>query len=693
MLDLTRHRNWAGLGLTLVLSGCVGIQHPKPNAMLPAISRADAAAPSATPPVDAAPSRPPLLVPGQNIQVGSPDTAKTNDGGFVVNLFDAELSEATRVVFGDLLDAPFTIDPTVQGRVTISASSPISREDLLALFETSLRQNGAVLINQGDRFRVASTGDAQGGGRLLNQHQAGYGVTAIQLKFIGADTARTLLEGTVLRQGAVRAEPSRNLLVVVGSQPERSAAADALAAFDVDWIASMSIGVFPIENADPQTIVGELETLLQSGQGGTSPGAVRLRPLARLNSILAVVPSAGMLEQIRAWIARLDIEAEDTAVLRTYFLDSGKAEETAKLLSELLAGQMTRQAPVTAPGDTGVTGVTPGLGGNRQTPFSPPASNSEPRIIADKLNNALLVLAEPAGHKLVQRALKDIDRQPPQVLVDATIVEVTLSDRLRYGVQWFFETNGIKGLADSGRGGLSSGNKLDADGTFPGFNLIFESADMARLAIDALGSITNVTVRSAPSLMVMDNQSATLRVGDRVPVVTRQATNVDTANAPLINQVEFQETGVILNVSPRVSSTSVVTLEIDQEVSSVSDTVSTGTLTPTISQRRIKSTVAVRSGQTLVLGGLIDETRGKSRTGMPWISDVPLLGNLFSSTDKNARRTELIIFLTPRVLRNDDEMHRAATELRDRMDSIAREDERVQRLAAPGKTGEGRAPN
>lgn len=673
--------NWKRSLLTasfMAAGGCVAFQPPPSARVLPEIRQADPAPPRDNLTNDEPLRRPPTLSLGQGSRIVEPRVAQATGGGFMVNLFDADLAEASRVVLGDLLGVPFTIDPNVQGRITLSGTGTLSRDSVLALFETALRQNGAALVKQGDGYRVATLAEAQGTSRLMGTGEAGFGVTAIPLQFIGAEAARTLLEGTLLRAGAVRSDVSRNLLLVVGTRAERASAAEAIAAFDVNWVAAMSFGIFPLDNSDPQAVIGELETIFQSAQGGGGAGSLRLRPLARLNAILAIGSSPETLKQVGDWVGKLDVQARDTTVLKTYFLDSGKAEETARLLNDLFSGQASRAAPVSAPGDTVTTGSTAPAARPSTSSYaaSPPAAGNGPRIIADKLNNALIVLAEPAGQRLVQRALLDIDRQPSQVLVDATIVEVTLSDRLRFGVQWFFETNGIKGLADAGRGGLSSGTTGDANGIFPGFNLIFESADAARLAIDALASITNVTVRSAPSLMVMDNQSAELRVGDRVPVVTRQASNVDSANAPLVNQIEFQDTGVILKVTPRVSSTSVVTLDVNQEVSSVSDTASTGTLTPTISQRKITSTVAVRSGQTLVLGGLIDETRGKSRTGIPFLSEIPLLGDLFSSTDKNARRTELIVFLTPRVLRNDYETNRAALELRDRMDSIGREDKR-----------------
>lgn len=593
-------------------------------------------------------------------------------GEFTVSLTDASLPEAVKVILGDLLGETYSIDPTLQGRISMNASQPLSRAGLISLLEAALEQNGAALQRDASGFQVVPAAASQAGGskRVLSGDQPGFGVTIIPVRSVGAEFLRALIEGPVLKPGTVRVDSARNILIVSGSSAERFAAAEAVAAFDVDANAGLSAGIFPVENADPATLIGELEAALQSGPGAAAAGAVRMRPITRLNAILAVTSSPELLASLQAWLGRLDVAPTSSASLRTYFLDNGKAEATARLLNELFTGSSSAPS-ATAPGES-TTSSAPQQSFPRAGGAAPPQGASV-RTIADPLNNALIVLADPAGHRLVQRALADIDRPPAQVMVDATIVEVTLTDRLQYGVQFFFESQGIRDIARSGRGGLSRGSGLNPTPTLPGFNFILENPNSVRVALDALSAVTNVKVMSSPSLVVMDNQTANLRVGDRVPVVTRQSSGIDNPNAPIINQIEFRDTGVILNVTPRVSSTSMVTIEVDQEVSSVSESSSAGSLTPTISQRKITSTVSIPSGQTLVLGGLIDDARNTTRSGVPVLSRAPVIGNLFSSNTRVTDRTELIVFLTPRVLRSSEEVSAASRELIARMDSIMRE--------------------
>lgn len=582
------------------------------------------------------------------------------DGAFTVNFADARVDEAAQTIFGDLLDAPYLIDPRVQGRVTVNTPRPLSREGLLALFEASLSVNNAALVNADGVYRVMPAGEAQTSGlaRFSATTQPGWGVTAIPLRYVSANELRTLMESVVTRPGALRADPARNLLLIVGSAPERRNAAAAAQAFDVDWMAGQSVALIPLANASAADVLEDVRAIYASGTDGNSTGALRLQDVERLNAILAIAPSRQLLDQARAWIAELDIGGADGSTLRTYFLENGEAEETAGLLNELLGG-----------GSLG--GVAPDLetatassNGSRQSG----RSSGEIRVIADTINNAILVLADPAGQALVERALQAIDRTPVQVVIEAVIAEVTLNDTLRYGVQFFFEGDGIDGIGDSARGGFGVSD-FDANGTFPGFNLLLETGDSARVALDALSRVTDLTVVSSPTVLVRDNATANFQVGDEVPIVTRQSSSVINPDSPVVNNVEFRDTGVLLTVTPRVSSTGMVTLEIEQEVSNVASG-SANSLTPTISSRSLSTTVSIRSGQTVILGGLIDESRDNARDGIPGVSRIPLIGDALSQTTQTTTRTELLIFLTPRVIDSDEDAAAITNEIRRRMELL-----------------------
>ncbi|WP_421792890.1 type II secretion system secretin GspD [Hyphobacterium sp.] len=599
---------------------------------------------------------------GENVRPGSGriQADALPSGAFTVNFADARVDEAAQTIFGDLLDEPYLIDPRVQGRVTVNTPRPLSREGLLALFEASLSVNNAALVSADGVYRVMPAGEAQTAGlaRFAAATQPGWGVTAIPLRFIAANELRTLMESVVTRPGALRADPARNLLLIVGSAPERRNAAAAAEAFDVDWMAGQSIALIPLANASAADVIEDVRAIYASGGDANSSGALRLQDVERLNAILAIAPSRQLLDQARGWIAELDIGGADGSTLRTYFLENGEAEETAALLNELL-------------GDGALGGVAPDL--DTATASSSGSGNGgrmsgEIRVIADTINNAILVLADPAGQALVERALEAIDRTPVQVVIEAVIAEVTLNDTLRYGVQFFFEGDGIDGVADSGRGGFGVSG-FDANGNFPGFNMLLETGDNARAALDALSSVTDLTVVSSPTVLVRDNATANFQVGDEVPIVTRQSNSVVNPDSPVVNNVEFRDTGVLLTVTPRVSSTGLVTMEIEQEVSNVA-TGSGSSLTPTISSRSLSTTVSIRSGQTVILGGLIDESRDNARDSIPGVNRIPLIGDALSQTTQNTTRTELLIFLTPRVIDSDEDAAAITNEIRRRMELL-----------------------
>ena len=278
------------------------------------------------------------------------------------------------------------------------------------------------------------------------------------------------------------------------------------------------------------------------------------------------------------------------------------------------------------------------------------------RIVADENNNALIIQATAAEYQGIERTLRKLDVPPTQVLIEATIAEVSLTDDLKYGLQWLYESgSNTVTFTDTSNGEISS--------RFPGFSVTYSGSNV-QAALNALSSVTNVNVISSPKLMVVNNQTATLQVGDEVPIATQSAVSVTNPDAPIVNTVQFRDTGVILDVTPRINNSGIVTLEVSQEVSDVVPTTTSGIDSPTIQQRKIKSTVAVNSGQMVILGGLIRNNVSKTKSGIPILKDIPLLGAAFRSTTNSTRRTELLVFITPHVVRNMDDADAVTNYLR-----------------------------
>ena len=270
---------------------------------------------------------------------------------------------------------------------------------------------------------------------------------------------------------------------------------------------------------------------------------------------------------------------------------------------------------------------------------------------------------------MIEAALIKLDVVPLQVLIEVTIAEVTLTDDLEYGLQWFFRSG-------NSQFDLSESLTARSFGDFAGFSYLFSTSD-ARVTLNAIASVTDLKIISSPSLMVLDNQTAEIQVGDQVPVSTQSAVSVSDPDAPIVNSIEYFDTGVILRVTPRVNAGGLVIMELEQEVSDVVETVTSGIDSPTINQRRIKTTVAVQSGETVALGGLIRDDRARSNSGIPLLRDIPVLGKLFSTTIEGAARTELIVLITPRVVRSQFEARQVTEELRRRIRAVAPLDEKV----------------
>jgi general secretion pathway protein D len=298
--------------------------------------------------------------------------------------------------------------------------------------------------------------------------------------------------------------------------------------------------------------------------------------------------------------------------------------------------------------------------------------------VADQRNNALLIHATSAEYSTILSALKKLDIVPLQVMIEATIAEVTLNDALKYGVEWFFSVGNNNFVFSTREFSASNPGPSQLLGVFPSFSYVL-AASNTKVILSALSQITDVKVVSSPQLMVLDNETARLQVGDQVPVAVRTSVSTETSDtAPIVAEIEYRDTGVILDIIPRVNASGLVVLDIVQEVSDVAQTVvssNTTTVaqatTPTISQRRISSTVAINSGETVALGGLIRDGNNKTVTGIPVLSEIPILGNLFKTTTDTERRTELLVLLTPRVIHDRNDARVATDDLRERMRKLA----------------------
>lgn len=621
------------------------------------------------------------------------------EGDITLNFQGTDIHEFIKAILGDVLQLNYMIDPKVAGTVTIETTNPISNQELLPLIEELLAMNGAVLINDHGFYRVLPKAGAIKGNLSPSYYSdsasSGYGVRIIPLTYIAAQEMQKILEPFLPDSSNIRIDPQRNLLILSGTPQELNNLQETVDIFDVDWLRGMSVGLYPLDYVDPKTLKSELDAILtgaDSGQGGQLLGGlVRTVAIERLNSILLISSTAGALRETELWIYRLDRPGEQVGQrLYVYKLDNAKAVEIAEILGHIFGSSVksvtSQSAPSLAPGTTPVeigsitelegqipaeplTTLPPSI--DREASATLPA-NGAIEIIADDVRNAVVVKATPSDYKMVEATIKKLDIVPLQVLIEASIIEVTLSDDLNYGVEWFFKNN-FDGK--TGRGTLDLGDAGIA-ALAPSFSYtIVDTANNVRLALNALASESLLNVLSSPSLMVLDNQTAKINVGDEIPVPTRQSVSNIDPNAPTVNEIQFRKTGVTLTVKPRVNSSGLVTMEIKQEVSNAVQTTTSSLDAPTIQQREIESVVAINSGETIVLGGLIQDSKTNNESGIPVLYKIPLIGKLFGQTTNELRRTELLVLLTPRVVRDKNEARDITDEFRRKLKGLPQLDD------------------
>lgn len=633
-------------------------------------------------------------------------------GEVTFNFEGESLHAVVKAILGDFLQENYVIAPGVQGTVTFSTAKPLRGDQALSILEMLLRWNNATAVWQDGRYTILPVAQALPGNLTPRTGAAagarGYEVRAVPLQFISAVEMEKLLKPYAKPEGIISVDPARNMLVLAGTAAELGNYLQTVEIFDVDWLAGMSIGTYRLEQAEAAKVVGELEKVFGDGAGTPLAGMFRFIPLEGVNSIIVITPQPRYLSQVQDWIERLDAGGSQSGSrLYVYDVKNVKATDLASTLGEVFGGQQRQQrpsqsgsvapglepvrastlgrgeqprfnnnpqpAPVDAtelafgaaslPGSGGGAGGGVGAGG-----ISGPVvdaaggialgSEENVRVSAIEENNQLLVKATSQQWESIRRVIERLDQIPLQVHIEAKIVSVTLNDTLEYGVSSFFE--GL--VPDAFRETAAARNSWStvSGRITPGGSLWNFVGPNASAALDMLQTVTNTKVLSSPSLLVLNNKSATINVGQQIPV---SSVSIGVpggglgGNLGTSSYTQYLQTGITLSVTPRVNPGGLVFMEIQQEDSQPGAAAGEGG-NREISTRNISSEVAVQSGETIILGGLIQQTDGKSSSGLPFLSRIPVLGGLFGNQTRDDLRTELLVMITPRVVTNADDARR-----------------------------------
>jgi len=590
----------------------------------------------------------------------------SSKGEITLNFEGDSLPAVVNLILGEVLKENYVIAPGVSGEVTFATVKPVNKDQVLPILEMLLSWNNAALVYIEDRYHVMPRADAIKGNLIPSyghmQKRKGYTVIVVPLKYIAPAEMEKVLTPYAKEGAIVKADNARNLLFLSGTKRELNMYLDTVNIFDVDWLEGMSTGIFRLNRVEASTIVGELEAIFGEGADNPLAGMFRFMPLERLNAIMVITPQEKYLHKAQEWIKRLDrSDSEASSNLYVYNVKNIKADDLAGYLSDVFGGGSSGGSSRSSKKDNAGK-VAPGLAGREigsktnksksvkktKRNNSSNKNNDGPSFTAIEENNQILISSNTQEYDAIMAAVARLDIEPLQVLIEAKIIEVTLTDNESSGVEWLFgsarnattdTTDKILGIRDTDSARYGAG----------GLTYVLTGVDV-QATITAKDVKSRITLLSTPSLLVLNNKEASINVGTRIPI---QNNSLNQGGLNTFSSVRYLQTGTKLTVTPRINPGGLVYIEVAQEVSLPTPVDASGNRD--INNRELTTEIAVQSGDTIVMGGLIKEDRSNSKNGVPKLNRIPLLGGLFGSRDRTSERTELILLLTPTVIENPEQ--------------------------------------
>lgn len=555
--------------------------------------------------------------------------------GISASFEDAPLRDFVEHVLSNILGVDFVIDPSTvfsDKLVTMQLKEPLPPQEFLELFDQILQQHGLAIKVQENIVFLHSASSKRG----LREFDYGYGRNAESVPFGSnpifqvvpidyIDTASVQNFVIRLTNAGVDTLPDKNLIGIRGERNDILRALDIIDLLDRPAVAGQELAFIRLEYVPVSLFVQQVTELLQS-EGVSVPSVLRFTELARQNGVIVHARTRKLIDRISFWQKTLDTpESTDDKQYFLYYPENVEAKKLTEVLEQL----------VRLPGATA---------NNADADSRTTLAGSDLSFVTDENRNVIIVFSSATKYKNLLPLLKKLDVTPPQVLIEARLLEVTLTDQLSQGIDWsLFGGASKRNIATGQVASLSNGS----------FGYTISGVDY-NVAISLLQNEDRLKVLSSPRIVVASGESASINVGTEIPVLATQSADVDTDR--VLQSVQYRSTGVDLNVSPTVNSNNVISLEISQNVSETSENASSGIDSPIILNRSFKTTVFANSGQALVLGGLIRENNSSKDAQVPLLGLIPGLGKLFSSESKSKSRTELIVLITPRIISNSSDI-------------------------------------
>ncbi len=624
-------------------------------------------------------------------QAGKTLAADPQEGGEVdFNFDDADLYEVIRVI-AELLNLNYIVDANIQGKVTIHTSRKIRKSDLFPIFSQILETNGLAAVKEGALYRIVPFKDASRLpitarlGELRGEVPPGEKIVLeiIPLRYVSAAEMSKLLTPFVSAGGTIISHGESNTLLIVDKWMNVLKALRLVEAFDADLFERYGHRFYPLEHFDAEEMVKILgEVFLPYASGAKQDP--KFVAISRLNTVLAISTNPRVFERAEAFIRQMDVPSQEAEPqIYVYFVKNGKADQLSTLLKAIFKdrGKSKEAAKSAAPREFANPlsresvqqkqaqekqakpegQPNPAETGGASAPEAPGSLRSEVNITADEVRNALIIEATPRDYRIVEKILGRLDVLPRQVLIEVIVAEITLDDRTELGIEWTY----TKG-AEVGSGLLS------ASVGESGLNFAVGLADRVKGIISALASENKVNILSSPTVLASDNKEAKIDVSTEVPVASSQF-RYTTGEEPLTEtSIQYRDTGVLLTVTPHINERGLVTMDINQEVSEQTETnVKVGGQDyPSFFKRSVNTSLTVGHGQTIVIGGLIKETRSGGASGLPWLINVPVIRYLFGKEKQTLSKTELIILITPRVISSLEEVDSVTEEFKSKVGRV-----------------------
>ncbi len=585
-------------------------------------------------------------------------------------------------VLGRILELNYVVDPAIKGTISLNIKGDYTKSEFLDLFNSILQiHNLAITRGAQDLYKVVrKASSARAGSEVVNIGERvphpGDVISVFQLQYLSAAHVIANLRNFISPGAVIVAEPSSNSILLVDTAENVAKLSKILALMDTDLFKDIHWRFYTLEYTDVDDLSKDLYKIFKTKglyiRPGIDPGGLQIMPLKTINSILVVTKWEEVLDVVGNWVTQLDQEISQKGTkVYVYFVQNGKAADIADLLRQLYGGK-----PSERKGKKEVLVEREKKPAKQQAVPHTGELTGDVEIIADEVNNAILIKATQRDYAILSGVLKEIDIVPRQVLIDVLIVEVTLDNELHYGVQWFLKARGINTgggdmTADIGLNvpdfGLDEGAMLGSD--LAGFSAALFSAGDLRALINLLASETEANIISAPNILAVDNHESTIEVTRDEPTVSSSQTSTETTS--VTQTIQYRSVGIILKVTPLINESGLVTLEISQEVSNLlTQATVEGIESPVFQTRKATTNLVVQDSHTIIIGGLMQTEQENVHSGIPILKNIPILGYLFGSKGYKTKKVELLFAITPHVIHTKEQADALTREFSKKVESL-----------------------